>query len=96
MHERTLSLTLTIPVVAGSIHDLVALDNSVGSSEGGRHPANPDGLGGEGGARVVLRGLFWDTLGGVLSSLVRHRPCAQLVERLHYNAVLSVCSVRTY
>lgn len=71
-------------------YNLVSGDNSIRGAEGWRHPGDPDGLGGQGGAGGVVRGLLGYAFGGVLSSLLAHRPGTDLVERLDHDAVLGV------
>lgn len=76
--------------VRENYNHLVSGDDSIRGAKGGRHPGDPDGLGGQGGASGVVRGLLGYALGGVLPPLLAHRPRSHFVERLHDHAVLGV------
>lgn len=76
--------------VRENYNHLVSGDDSIRGAKRGRHPGDPDGLGGQGGASGVVRGLLGYALGGVLPPLLAHRPRSHFVERLHDHAVLGV------
>lgn len=83
-------MQLTIPCVAGTIHNLVALDYAISSCERRRDPRHSDSLGGERGARGILRGLLRNSFSCILTWLLWHRSWTHLIECLYDYWVLGI------
>jgi len=86
-------MQLTVPRIAGAIHNLVPFDYTICSSQRRRDPWNSDGLWGECGACGILRRLLRNSFGRILTRLLWHGAWTNLVKCLYHYGVLGVCPV---